>query len=42
MKKIKICTPVVGKKLKEFLNNLDRVQAISDMVELRVDEIRFK
>ncbi|MFA6016910.1 MAG: type I 3-dehydroquinate dehydratase [Patescibacteria group bacterium] len=38
--KIKICTPVIGKTLKEFLNNLDQVQEISDMVELRVDEIK--
>ena len=38
--KIKICTPVIGKTLKEFLNNLDQVQAVSDMVELRVDEIK--
>lgn len=40
MKKIKICTPVVGKDLKEFLKNLDKVQAVSEMVELRVDKIK--
>jgi 3-dehydroquinate dehydratase-1 len=40
MKKIKICAPVIGKTLKEFLKNLDRVQEISEMVELRVDEIK--
>ena len=38
--KIKICTPVLGKTLKEFLKNLDKVQEISDMVELRVDKIK--
>ena len=40
MKKIKICTPVIGKTLGEFLENLDRVQEISEMVELRVDGIK--
>ena len=40
MKKIKICTPVIGKTLEEFLENLEKVQAISDMVELRVDQIK--
>lgn len=40
MKKIKICTPVIGKTLKEFLKNLDRVQDVSEMVELRVDKIK--
>lgn len=40
MKNIKICTPVVGKTLSEFLKNLDKVQEISDMVELRVDQIK--
>lgn len=39
MKKIKICTPVIGKTLKKFLNNLDQVQAVSDMVEIKVDQI---
>jgi 3-dehydroquinate dehydratase-1 len=37
MKKIKICTPVMGKTLNEFLKNLDKVQEVSSMVELRVD-----
>lgn len=40
MKKIKICTPVIGKTLKEFLKNLDRVQEVSEMVELRIDKIK--
>jgi 3-dehydroquinate dehydratase I len=40
MKKIKICTPVIGRTLKEFLKNLDKVQEISEMVELRVDNIK--
>ncbi len=40
MKNIKICTPVIGKTLKEFLKNLDKVQGISEMVELRVDHIK--
>ncbi len=39
MKKIKICTPVIGKTLKKFLINLDKVQEVSAMVELRVDKI---
>ena len=38
--KIKICTPVIGKTLKEFLKNLDNVQEISEMVELRVDKMK--
>lgn len=41
MKKIRICTPVVGKTLKEFLKNLDNVQEISEMVELRVDDLNL-
>lgn len=40
MNKIKICTPVIGKTLKEFLINLDQVQEVSPMVELRVDKIK--
>ena len=40
MKNIKICTPVIGKTLKEFLKNLEKVQEVSDMVELRVDKIK--
>lgn len=31
---------MIGETLKEFLKNLDQVQAISDMVELRVDGIK--
>src|SRR3989339_481550 len=38
--KIKICTPVIGKTLKEFLKNLEKVQGISEMVELRVNKIK--
>ncbi|VVA43650.1 3-dehydroquinate dehydratase [Candidatus Roizmanbacteria bacterium] len=40
MKKIKICTPVIGETLKKFLKNLDQVQEISSIVELRVDKIK--
>lgn len=40
MKKIKICSVVVGSSLKEFLVNLDRVQEDTEMVELRVDLIK--
>ena len=40
MKNINICTPVMGKTLKEFLRNFDQVQEISDMLELRVDKIK--
>ncbi|KKP36948.1 MAG: 3-dehydroquinate dehydratase [Candidatus Roizmanbacteria bacterium GW2011_GWA2_32_13] len=40
MKKIKICTPVIGKTLNEFLKNLEQIQEISEMVELKVDNIR--
>lgn len=39
MKNVRICTPVTGKTLSEFLFNLDKVQALSDLVELRVDYI---
>ncbi len=39
--KIKICTPVVGKTLNEFLKNLDQVQKVSEMVELRVDSLNL-
>lgn len=41
MKKIKICTPVIGRTLSEFLKNLDRVQEVSEMVELRVDGLNL-
>jgi 3-dehydroquinate dehydratase-1 len=40
MKKIKICSVVVGSNLKGFLSNLDKVQEISEMVELRIDQIK--
>jgi 3-dehydroquinate dehydratase I len=40
MKNIRICSVVTGSNLKEFLKNLDRVQEISEMVELRVDKIK--
>jgi len=36
---IKICTPVVGKTLDEFLDNLKKTENVSDFVELRVDYI---
>lgn len=39
--KIKICTPVIGKTLNEFLKNLDKVQEVSEMVELRVDGLNL-
>ncbi len=38
--KIKICTPVIGKTLREFLKNLEKIQEVSEMVELRVDGIK--
>lgn len=41
MKKIKICAPVIGKNLNEFLKNLTQVQEISPMVELRVDGLHL-
>lgn len=37
--KPKICTVVTGNNLKDFLQNLEKVQKISEMVELRVDHI---
>lgn len=40
MKEIKICTVVTGSNLKKFLENLDKIQEISEMVELRVDCIK--
>ncbi len=39
--KIKICTPVIGETLKEFLKNLTQVQEVSEMVELRVDGLNL-
>lgn len=41
MKKIKICAPVIGRTLNEFLKNLDQVQEVSEMVELRVDGLNL-
>ncbi|MCR4276902.1 MAG: type I 3-dehydroquinate dehydratase [Candidatus Roizmanbacteria bacterium] len=41
MNKIKICVPVIGKTLNEFLKNLDKVQEASSMVELRVDGLNL-
>lgn len=38
-KDVKICTVVTGKNLEEFLNNLKKVQKVSDFIELRVDYI---
>lgn len=36
---MKICTPVIGETLEEFLYNLEEIQKISDFIELRVDYI---
>jgi len=41
MKQTKICTPVVGKTLNEFLQNLTQVQMVSEMVELRVNGLNL-
>ncbi|PIQ72406.1 hypothetical protein COS31_00620 [Candidatus Roizmanbacteria bacterium CG02_land_8_20_14_3_00_36_15] len=38
--KIKICTVVTGSNLKKFLKNLDKIQEVSEMIELRVDKIK--
>jgi 3-dehydroquinate dehydratase-1 len=35
----RICTVVTGETLGEFLDNLKRIQTISDLIELRVDYI---
>lgn len=37
---IKICSVVIGDSLEEFLNNLHKVQEVSNFVELRVDYIK--
>ena len=37
---IKICSVVTGKGLEEFLDNLHKVQEVSNVVELRVDYIK--
>lgn len=34
---IRICTPVIGKSLDEFLENLKKTQNISEFIELRAD-----
>lgn len=39
MNKIKICCVVNGTNLKEFISNLESVQKIADLIELRVDYI---
>ncbi|OGK57985.1 type I 3-dehydroquinate dehydratase [Candidatus Roizmanbacteria bacterium RIFCSPLOWO2_02_FULL_41_9] len=39
MSKIRICTPVTGKTLDEFLANLQKVQTVSDLIELRTDYV---
>jgi len=39
MEKIRICSIVVGSNLTQFLNNLEEVQEISNMVELRTDKL---
>lgn len=40
MKLINICTVVTGKTLDEFLDNLEKIQKLSDFVELRIDYIK--
>jgi len=40
MQNIKICIPVIGRNLEEFLENLNKIQKICDCVELRVDYIK--
>ena len=37
---IKICSVVIGESLEEFLDNLRKVQEVSNFVELRVDYIK--
>lgn len=39
MKNIKICVPVVGRNLEQFLENLNKIEKVCDLVELRVDYI---
>lgn len=39
MKNIRVCAVVTGKTIEEFLENLEKIQKISDLVELRVDYI---
>jgi len=38
--KFKMCTPVSGTTIEEFLVNLDKTQKVSDLIELRTDSIR--
>ena len=37
---LKICSVVIGESLEEFLDNLRKVQEVSNFVELRVDYIK--
>jgi len=37
---IRICTPVIGETLKIFLENLEKTQEISNLIELRIDFIK--
>ncbi len=37
MKNIKICVPVTGKNLDDFLENLNKIEKVCDFVELRAD-----
>jgi len=37
---IRICTPIIGNTLEQFLENLEKTQEISPFVELRVDFIQ--
>ncbi len=39
MKKVRICAVVTGKTIGEFLKNLEKIQRVADLVELRVDYI---
>lgn len=40
MTPLRICTPVTGHTLQEFLANLTKIQEISDFIELRTDFIK--
>lgn len=40
MQQPKVCTVVTGSTIEEFILNLEKIQAISEMVELRVDYIK--
>lgn len=39
MKDVRICVVVTGKNREEFLDNLEKIQRVADLVELRVDYI---